>query len=120
MNEINDSEIGKALRDAMPRGQPPDFDAVWAAAEERHRRSRRRNAALGSVAAAATVAAILAGLWPAVEQPPADEFRIAYSLEHTTRWQAPSDALLPDYRDDIYTELPQLMESTELVGGSLL
>ena len=113
---MNERELKDVLRDAMRERQtepPPAFDAVWAAAEARHRRSRRRTAMLGSAAAAAVVTTVVV-LWPGEPPPGDDEYRIAWALEHSTAWQAPSDALLPDYRDDIYGEIPALMESTEL------
>lgn len=119
---MNESELNDALRDTMRdrAGTPaPDFEEVWAAAEQRYERARRRYTAVGGVAAAVAVIAIVAALRPG-EPPPDDEFLIADALMNSTTWQAPSDALLPDYRDDIYGEIPVLMESTDLNEGSLL
>ena len=119
---MNERELKDVLQDAMRDRQtesPPAFDAVWAAAVAQHRRSRRRMAVIGGAAAAAVVAVVLV-FRPGEPPPDDDEYRIAWALEHSTAWQAPSDALLPDYRDDIYGEIPALMESTELNEGSLL
>jgi len=122
---MNDSELKDLLQDAMRKVRPespPAFDVAWAAAGARHRRSRRY-AALGGTAAAIALVAIVAlvtGLPPGERVPPDDEYMIADALLNSTHWQAPSDALLPQYRDDIYGEIPPLMESTDINEGSLL
>ena len=122
---MNENQLRERLQKAMPgtRKQPPSFAEVWAGAEARYRHSRRRNATLGSIAAAVVLAAVvatIAGLPP--EEPPAggDEFLMADALMNTTQWRAPSDALLPAYRDDIYGEIPLLIEATDFDEGSLL
>jgi len=120
---MNDKEIQEHVRDALGAAhqeQAPPFDAVWLAAEQRHRRSRRRYAAVGGIAASVAVLAVVAGLWPSQETALTDEYLIADSLLNGTQWSAPSDALLPQHQIDIYQDMPVLLESTELNEGSLL
>lgn len=123
---MNDRELKNAVRDAVGRREEmdiPAFDAVWSAAEARYRRARRQNRALGALAAAVAlvaVAILVAGVPRDNTAPTGDEFLIADALMNATHWQAPSDALLPEYRDDIYGEIPLLMESGEFDEGSLL
>ncbi len=122
---MNDNAIRDALEDALKKGQAaaeagqvPGFDATFSAAQERLavRRQHRRTAL--SVAAAAAVVAIAAGLL--LPQEPDWQYVDPELFATTTAWEAPSDVLLPEHRFDIYGEIPVLIESTGTDGGSLL
>ena len=123
-NEI--SENDRRLRDALRQGQReagagrvPDFDTTWAAAEAAAQRGRRRMAAMGSLAAALGLLAVIVVSqmrpteidWQFVDP---DEFA------NSTSWVAPSDVLLPEHQFDIYRDIPVLIESTGNEEGALL
>lgn len=123
-NETRD--IDRGLRDAVRQGHSeaeagrvPSFDTTWAAAEAAARRRRGPVAALGGLAAALALVAVVVFLqmrpaqtdWQFVDP---DEFA------SSTSWAAPSDVLLPDHRFDIYRDIPVLIESTGTEEGALL
>lgn len=117
---MNDNDIRQGLKDGQAiaeAGRVPEFDRVWADA---HRRlaSRRRRRAAGGLAAAIALTALAAVLLPSRQ--PVWEFVNPEDLVTSTSWQAPSDVLLPEHRIDIYEEIPVLIESTEIDGGTLL
>ncbi|MGB5333873.1 MAG: hypothetical protein WBM80_11415 [Woeseiaceae bacterium] len=116
-----DTPLRVALRGAQAsedKGDVPEFDRVWAAANARTRTLRRqRRVVVGSLAAAA-VAAIAFGLL--LPRQVELQFVDADELLGTTSWSAPSDGLLPEHQFDIYQEIPVLIESTETYGGALL
>lgn len=117
-NRPSDKELAVLLREALDIDQDaPGFDAVFAAAERRYRSARRRPlwAAAAAVAAAAAMLPFLTGS----PTPEPEYIRLAELME-TTQWSAPSDALLPTRRFDIYQELPVLIESTKAAEGALL
>ena len=116
---MSDRELKKRLQDALPERETPAFDAVWRRAEREVRQSRRRYAAFSAVAASAALAAIIGGLWSR-QTLEADEYLIADSILNRTQWTAPSDALLPEHRFDIYREIPLQLESTETSEGTFL
>jgi hypothetical protein len=114
-----DSRLAQAVRQSMPETVAmPSFAATWQAAERRAARRRRRL----QMAAAAAVAVIGLVVVADLARPPdgSPEYIEVAELMNTTSWSAPSDALLPDRRIDIYKEIPALMESTETDGGALL
>ena len=114
----DDVTLAQSVRDALPADPDvPGFDAVWAAAEQRHRGRRRRYA--GTAAAAVAAIALLVVLRPGTE-PPMPEVWIGDELLKSTSWSAPSDVLLPQREFDIYQELPSLNTSTNWAEGSLL
>ena len=119
---MNEDQVQKGLQDAfqLAEGKPPSFDAVWAAAEARHRRSRRRLRVISGLAASVAVIGITVGLWPGQQADLTDEFLIADALMNSTSWTAPSDALMPEHQFDIYQEIHFLIESTNSEEGSLL
>ena len=120
---MTDNELRDLLRDGLreaDESQMPGFAETWSAAEASHRRSRQRTRTIGSAAAAVAIIAVVAGYWQENRLVNIDEFLIASSLLNSTHWQAPSDALLPEYRDDIYGEMPSLLESTEIHEGPML
>lgn len=112
-------KVRQAFADAEA-GQVPAFDSVFAAAQQQTLRSRYRYMKVGSAAAAVAVLAIVIGNWTSHNGSDMDEFMIADAMLNTTQWSAPSDALMPSHRFDIYQDIPVLMESTELQEGSLL
>jgi hypothetical protein len=120
---MNDRELRGRLKESLVAHQgqePPAFDKVWSAAEMQYLEGRRLYAAFSGIAAVVAVVAVVAGLWSADEAMLADEFLIADSLLNETQWSAPSDALLPQHRFDIYREVPFPMELTNPDEGSLL
>ncbi len=120
---MSDNDLGNVLRDALRavhKERAAEFADAWAAAEQRHQQARRRYATISGVAAAIAVVAVVAGFWPSRQAAPTDEYLIADSLLNSTQWLAPSDALMPQHRYDIYQEIPILLESTGLEEGLLL
>ena len=111
--------IKKAFR-VMEMHAAPEFSDVWAAAEREYSQSRRRFVTFGGIAAAVAVIAIATSLWQEQEPVADDDFLIADALLNSTRWSAPSDALMPQHQFDIYQEIPSLMESTDIQEGPLL
>ena len=112
----------KALREQVRQGwagagnAEPSFGTTWQAAQERHAAGRRHYRRFAE--AAAVVAAVVVALYA---QPPAGESYIEVAdLLESTYWTAPSDALLPDRKFDIYQDMPVIFESTEPAGGALL
>lgn len=123
MKPMTDNDIKERVKDAhgaVQRPEPPAFDKLWAAAESRQQNERRRYASFSGVAAALAIIAIVAGLWSSQETGTKDDYLITDSLLNTTRWSAPSDALMPAHEFDIYQEIPFLMESTDPEEGTLL
>ncbi len=120
---MSDNDIEDVLRNALGavhKEDPPDFDNVWCAAEQRHRQSGRRYAIFSGIAAALAMIAVVAGLWSSQQAGINDEYLIADSLLNSTQWSAPSDTLMPQHQIDIYQEIPFPMESTDLYEGPLL
>lgn len=117
---MNDNDIRQGLKRGQSiaeAGRVPAFDRVWAGARRRVA-SRRRRRVAGGLAAAVTLTAMAAVLLQSRQ--PAWEFVDPEDLVTGTSWQAPSDVLLPEYRIDIYEEIPVLIESTAIDGGTLL
>ena len=96
----------------------PSFALAWEAAERRADQGRRRL----HMAAAAAVAVIGLVVVIDVAEPPQEalEYIEVAELLNSTSWMAPSDALLPTRRVDVYQEVPDLLESTDVYGGALL
>ena len=97
-------------------GSPPDFESIFRAAE-RQLRDRRRMRFAGLIAAAG-LAVLAVSLLPETQDGPV--YVDLAELSATTRWSAPSDSLLPEYRIDLYRELPRIFESTYTDEGALL
>lgn len=120
---MSDKNLESRLKKALAARSPvatPDFDTVWSGALHRHRGQRRRYRVVGGLAATLAAVAVVVGNWPGSTPEVGDEFLIADALMNETGWSAPSDALLPQHRFDIYQELPSLLESTDIEEGSLL
>lgn len=111
MND-EDETLRAALRPAQHQadGGAPKFEATFRAAE--HRLHDRRKMQLMGLAAAMAVAILALSLLPTHR----DE--IAYvdieELTATTRWSAPSDSLFPRHQIDVYRDVPQLFEWTNI------
>lgn len=117
----DDEQLADAVRNSAPTiARAPEFDGIFARAEAQHRWQRRRGYlyAVGAVAAFATVVAAV--LNPALEKMPLPESLEVTGLLDTTAWAAPSDVLLPEREFDIFTSLPEPMQSTNLTEGALL
>ena len=118
MNKTDDL-LRKQVSSAMPRSATePSFEETWRAAQNRCRsRSYRLH-----LAAAAAVTAVAVAVIVNVSRPPEEtlEYINVSELMGSTSWAAPSDALLPEHRFDIYRNVPSLTESTETDGGALL
>ena len=120
------TEFEDRLLDALPRqqrdieaGRVPEFDDVWAGAQQRVARRRRRYRAVGGLAGVAAVVAVVAfGLMRPAELE--WQYVNPEDFESSTSWVAPSDVLLPERRFDIYGEIPVLIESTGSDEGALL
>ncbi len=112
----DDNELRAALQKAQRQavGPVPDFASVFGTAKQRLR-GRRRMPFVG-LAAAAVVALLALGLLPTQEE--AFTYVDINELVATTSWTAPSDSLLPKHQFDIYREVPQLFESTDLSTNS--
>ena len=120
MNEETMKEaVNKSLaaRDAQPQ---PDFDKTWLAAEGRYLAWQRRQRTFIAVAASVALFAVLLTVMPPDEQAELPNFEIAAEMMKSTQWHAPSDVLMPEYSIDIYGDLPQLPESTDIYEGTLL
>ena len=120
---MNDEKLKEQLRNSlqsMQGGDAPEFDTVWANAEKRHRASRSRYQRFAGLAAAAAIAATAFMLWPLNGNDAIGPYLTEEDLMSSTQWLAPSDGLLPEHRFDIYSEMPQLIETYDLDEGSLL
>lgn len=120
---MNDNELKQQLENSlqsMQGGDAPEFDAVWAKAETRHRASRSRYQKFAGFAAAAAVAVMAFMMWPLNGDNVMDVYLTEEELMSSTQWIAPSDVLLPEHRFDIYGELPVLIETNDLDEGPLL
>ena len=101
---------------AWPEAREPAFDSAWQAAGEKYTASRRSAQRFAAVAAVAAIAVIAM-----FGNAPVDETYVEVAdLMETTYWTAPSDVLLPERQFDIYQDMPELFESTEPAGGTLL
>ncbi len=113
---MNDDKLRRRLKNAQQTadGSAPPFADVWARAEARRGRWR-----IGAGVAAAVVTGVVALLIATPET--ADPVYIDLDeLQASTMWVAPSDALLPARRFDIFHELPVMFESTGGEEGALL
>ncbi len=120
---MNENELRRRLRksiESMRGGDPPEFHAVWASAEARHRASRSRYQKIAGLAAAAAVTAMAFTLWPTNGNNVTAMYLTEEDLMSSTQWLAPSDVLLPVHQFDIYGDLPVLIETNDLDEGSTL
>lgn len=120
------TDIDRQLQSSLQRGyreaeagRAPGFDDAWAGAEARISKRRGRIRAVGGLAAAlALVAVVVIGQLRPVEQN--WQFIDPDEIAGSTTWVAPSDILLPTHEFDIYRDIPVLIESTGSDGGTLL
>ena len=116
MAKREDQSLREAVRQSWPNATAPAFDKTWSAARHRRAPGRRRYAYL---AAAAVIGAVV--VISLYSQAPKQKAYIEVAeLLESTYWTAPSDALLPDRQFDIYQDMPEIFESTEPAGGTLL
>lgn len=112
----DDQTLRDAVRQSWPDSNGAAFSKTWQAASRRRAAGRRRSAVFAA-AAAITAVAVIALNERTPEQPPYIEMA---ELLESTYWTAPSDVLLPDRQFDIYQDMPEIFESTEPAGGTLL
>ena len=120
---MNDEKLKQQLRDSLQSTQGDDsheFDVIWSNAEQMHLATKSRYRQIGGSAAAAAVATIAFVLWPLNGNNGAPIYLTEEDLLSSTQWVAPSDVLLPEYRIDIYGELPVLIDTNDFDEGSLL
>lgn len=120
---MNDNELKQQLQNSLRSiqgGDAPEFDAVWANAEQRHLASKMRYQKFAGFAAAAAVATMAFMMWPLNGNNVTAVYLTEEDLMSSTQWLAPSDVLLPEHQFDIYGELPVLIETNDLDEGSLL
>ena len=120
---MNGNELRRRVRESiesMQGGDPPEFHALWAGAEARHRVSRSRYQKIAGLAAAAAVAAMAFTLWPMNGNNATAMYLTEEDLLTSTQWFAPSDVLLPQHQFDIYGDLPVLIETSDLDEGLIL
>lgn len=106
---MHEDWVEKELQRSLPgktNDPTPAFAAVMQAAEKRHAAGGNRLRLAAAAAVVATVAIMVVGRWSATPEAIDDEFLIAASMLGSTSWTAPSDALLPQYRIDIYRDMP--------------
>lgn len=118
----DDRAFAASIKAAAPVPQDiPPFQAIFTQAERQLRsKQQTRRRLLGSAAAIAAIA-IVAFISVESGAPESDvNFIQVDELMSSTRWQAPSDVLLPTHEFDLYQELPMLLESTKQAEGTLL
>ena len=111
-----DQDLREAVSRSWPDAGEPSFAETWAAARRRHSAGRRKYPYLAAAAAVAAVATIAFSL----QAPEQSRYIEVADLLESTYWVAPSDALLPDRQFDIYQDMPEIFESTDSAGGTLL
>lgn len=116
MAKHEDKSLREVVRQSWPDSAAPSFEKTWSAAGQQHASGRRRYAYFAAAAVAAAVA-LIALNGPVPEQ---NTYIEVAELLESTYWTAPSDALLPDRQFDIYQDMPEIFESTEPAGGTLL
>ena len=120
---MNDEKLKEQLQDSlqsMQGGDAPEFDAMWANAEQQHRTSRLRYQRIVGFTTAAAVAATAFMLWPLNGNDAAYIYLTKEDLMSSTQWVAPSDVLLPKHQFDIYSDLPVFIETNDIDEGSPL
>ena len=116
MMQEQDDNLRERVKVAWPPAQEPSFDDAWHAAGDRYSASRRNVRRFAAAAAVAAIAAIAM-----FGNAPVDVTYVeVVELMESTYWTAPSDVLLPERQFDIYQDMPELFESTEPAGGTLL
>ncbi|MEM8683725.1 MAG: hypothetical protein AAGF72_09855 [Pseudomonadota bacterium] len=110
------TELENRVKDGLRArdGSTPAFEASFAKASQQVERRSQLKRALLPVAAAAALVAVLVG-----RPDPGLVYVSEAELFGTTAWRAPSDELLPSHRFNIYQDLPELVESTNLDGETL-
>ena len=116
-------ELTASIRQAFEsklKAPIPEFDAVWAAAQEQVHGEKRRYRVISAIAASIAVLTIILSLvLPRQSQELADS-ELADAMMISVQWIAPSDILLPEYAFDIYQDVPELIHPTDMTRGLLL
>lgn len=116
-------KLGESLRQmfaAKVGNEIPDFNATWSAAEDRVLASKSRikmNSAIAASIAAVTIFFATTMFRQPAEQPDSE---LAAMLLVSTQWIAPSDVLMPVHSFDLYQDVPEFIEPTDLTKGLLL
>jgi len=123
------SQLRRGYREAPENSRPPEFDTVWAAAQvQAERRAPWGTLTTGRAAGLAAGFAVLGviGLFALGQRQGSNELpdgwtaQVSDSLLNATVWSAPSDVLLQRDGLDVYTNVPMLIESTEMEVETLL
>lgn len=115
--------LGESLRQAFNEkiaGKVPDFDATWSAAESRVLASESRRKINSAIAASFALVAIIFATTMFRESTEQPDSELAEMLMVSTQWIAPSDVLIPEYSFDLYQDVPEFIEPTDLTKGLLL
>lgn len=118
----DDRALAASIKAAAPVLQDiPPFHATFMQAERRLRGTRQtRRRLLGSAAAMVAIAVAAFVSFESGAPDANGNFIEVDELMSSTRWQAPSDVLLPTHEFDLYQELPMFLESTKPAEGTLL
>jgi hypothetical protein len=122
-HKMNDNELKRKLRESlqsMSGGDVPEFAVMWANVERQHRAARKRYQRFAGTAIAVAVAVVAIMMRPPGGNDVTASYLSEEDLMSSTQWQAPSDVLLPERRFEIYTEVPELIDTNELHEESLL
>ena len=106
--------------DSKESGPIAGFDETWLAAEARYLAEKRRYRMATGVAISLALIAVFIGMLPPDGKQQLPNFELAEELMTTTLWNAPSDALMPEYPTDIYQEVPEMLVPTDLSEGTML
>lgn len=106
-----DAKVGETI---------PEFGATWIAAEARVQTSKRRIRIIVGMAASIAVVAVIFNMLPPRQPPPLPDSELAAVLMSSLLWNAPSDSLMPEHLFDIYQDVPEIIQSTDLTKGLLL
>jgi len=119
----SDEETGRSIAEsfaAKESGPITGFDDTWLAAEARYLAEKRRYRMATGIAISLALIAVFIGMLPSDGKQQLPKFELAEEMMTTTLWNAPSDALMPEYPTDIYQEVPEIGAPTDLSEGTLL
>ena len=130
---MNDDELKIRLQHAWRSNEsaPPEFDAMWDAAESQAQRRTPWRAIAAGIGTIAVIILVGVNQLPESANAPDNVPRAAtngddwvldidQSLLNATAWSAPSDALLPEADPDIFSTIPTIFESTDTEVDALL
>ena len=119
---MNEEGLKQGLRESLESksGEAPGFNESWSAAEAQYLEEKRRYRRASGIVAAVTLTVIALSLLRNEQAPVAPEISVGEDLFTSTLWTAPSDVLIPQYRFDVYQDMPDLIGSTKPEEGALL